>query len=97
MTGHDDRLPNTNAAGMADSDSCRHMDGKKGEMMVEVAFIESGGTVSTLVDKSRWRETVEENRPFLDAGSMVFVRDESGRLIHEEVISQTIGRNGKNG
>lgn len=55
--------------------------------MVGVTF--SGGAdglLSVLVDGARWRETVEENRPYLAPGCVVKVVSADGRRIYREVI-----------
>lgn len=48
--------------------------------MVEITFSEPSGTTTTLVDETRWSEVVEENRPYLEPGATVTVRDETGKV-----------------
>ncbi len=57
-------------------------------MMVEITFSEPSGTTYTVTDETRWPEVVEENRPYLDPGSTITVRDESSGLLHFERLGQ---------
>lgn len=52
--------------------------------MVEVTFSEPSGTTTTLVDETRWSEVVEENRPYLDPGTVIEVRNKQSGIIYGE-------------
>ncbi len=56
--------------------------------MIEVTFTESDGTTSTIVHRTRWLDTVEENRPYLSPGTVITVRSED-QTIYTETIEET--------
>ena len=57
-------------------------------MMVEVTFTESDGITSTMVDETRWHDTVEENRPYLASGTVITVKNEYDGIVYGETITE---------